>query len=42
MLGHDALVEKYEAKPGGGKGRDAPRNNPHLAAQLEVMDKGSD
>jgi arylsulfatase A len=40
MLGHDELVAKYEAKPGAGEGRDAPRNNPHLAAQLEVMDKG--
>ena len=40
MLGHDELVAKYEAKPGAGKGRDAARNNPHLAAQLEVMDKG--
>jgi arylsulfatase A-like enzyme len=40
MLGHDPLVAKYEAKPGGGKGRDATRNNPHLAAQLEVMDAG--
>lgn len=40
MLGHDALVAKYEAKPGAGQGRDARRNNPHLAAQLEVMDKG--
>ena len=40
MLGHDELVANYEAKPGSGKGRDAPRNNPHLAAQLDVMDKG--
>ncbi len=40
MLGHDELVAKYEAKPDSGKGRGAPRNNPHLAAQLEVMDKG--
>ena len=40
MLGHDDLVAKYEAQPGGGKGRDASRNNPHLAAQLEVMDSG--
>ncbi len=40
MLGHDELVAKYEAKPDAGKGCDAPRNNPHLAAQLEVMDKG--
>jgi len=40
MLGHDELVSKYEAKPDSGQGRDAPRNNPHLAAQLEVMDNG--
>jgi len=40
MLGHDELVAKYNAKPGSGEGRDAPRNNPHLAAQLEVMDNG--
>ena len=40
MLGHDDIVAKYEAKPGGGKGQEAMRNNPHLAAQLEVMDKG--
>jgi arylsulfatase A len=41
MLGHDELVAKYEGKPGAGKGRDASSNNPHLAAQLEVMDKGA-
>jgi len=40
MLGHDALVAKYEAKPDAGEGRVASRNNPHLAAQLEVMDRG--
>jgi arylsulfatase A len=40
MLGHQKLVDKYEAKPEGGKGQDAPRNNPHLAAQLEVIDDG--
>ena len=40
MLGHDELVAEYERKPGSGKGRDASNNNPHLAAQLEVMDKG--
>lgn len=40
MLGHDDLVAKYEAKPDAGQGRDASRNNPHLAAQLEAMDKG--
>lgn len=40
MLGHDELVAEYEAKPDAGNGRDASSNNPHLAAQLEVMDKG--
>ena len=40
MLGHENIVAKYESKPDSGKGRDASRNNPHLAAQLEVMDKG--
>jgi len=40
MLGHDELVAKYEAKPDGGQGRNASLNNPHLAAQLEVMDNG--
>ena len=40
MLGHDELVAKYEAKPNGGKGRDCPKNNSHLAAQLEIIDKG--
>ncbi len=40
MLGHADLVAKYEAKPNAGQGQDAPRNNPHLAAQLEVIDQG--
>jgi len=34
------LVAKYEAKPGAGKGPEARRNNPHLAAQLECIDRG--
>jgi arylsulfatase A-like enzyme len=38
--GRPDLVAKYEARPGAGKGRQAPRNNPHLAAQLEVIDRG--
>ncbi len=38
--GRPDLVAKYEAKPGAGKGRNAKRNNPHLAAQLEVIDRG--
>ena len=38
--GKPNLVRKYEAKPGGGKGPGASRNNPHLAAQLETIDEG--
>jgi len=38
--GKPELVRKYEAKPGGGKGPGARRNNPHLAAQLETIDEG--
>lgn len=34
------LVAKYEAKPEGGKGFRASKNNPHLAAQLETIDQG--
>jgi arylsulfatase A len=40
LLGKPDLVAKYEAKPGGGKGEKASRNNPHLAAQLESIDTG--
>lgn len=38
--GRPDLVAKYEAKPGAGKGFQAPRNNPHLAAQLDCIDQG--
>jgi len=38
--GKPELVAKYEAKPGAGRGPRAPRNNPHLAAQLESIDQG--
>lgn len=38
--GKEELVAKYENKPGSGKGPRADRNNPHLAAQLEVIDSG--
>ena len=38
--GRPDLVAKYEAKPGAGEGRQAQNNNPHLAAQLEVIDRG--
>ncbi len=40
LNGKPDLVAKYEAKPGAGKGSRAPRNNPHLAAQLESIDEG--
>ena len=40
LEGKPELVRKYEAKPGGGKGPGARRNNPHLAAQLETIDEG--
>ncbi|MBN1417686.1 MAG: sulfatase-like hydrolase/transferase [Planctomycetes bacterium] len=40
LAGRPDLVAKYEAEPGAGKGPRAPRNNPHLAAQLESIDRG--
>jgi arylsulfatase A-like enzyme len=40
LNGKPSLVAKYEAKPNAGRGFQAPRNNPHLAAQLEVLDRG--
>jgi len=40
LVGKPRLVEKYSKKPGAGKGRKAPRNNVHLAAQLESIDEG--
>ena len=40
LVGKPRLVAKYEAKPGAGKGAQARRNNPHLAAQLECIDQG--
>jgi len=40
LVGKPRLVAKYEAKPGAGRGFQAPRNNPHLAAQLESIDQG--
>jgi arylsulfatase A len=41
LNGKPDLVAKYEAKPNAGKGAQAPRNNPHLAAQLESIDQGA-
>ena len=40
LVGKPELVAKYEAKRGAGKGPRAPKNNPHLAAQLESIDQG--
>jgi len=40
LVGKPRLVEKYSQKPGAGKGKKAPRNNVHLAAQLESIDEG--
>ncbi len=40
LVGKKGLVAKYEAKDGAGKGQNARRNNPHLAAQLESIDEG--
>ena len=40
LVGKPQLVEKYSKKPGAGKGQKAPKNNVHLAAQLESIDEG--
>jgi len=40
LRGKPNLVRKYRSKPGAGKGPRAKRNNPHLAAQLESIDRG--
>jgi arylsulfatase A-like enzyme len=40
LVGKPQLVQKYSQKPGAGKGPKAPRNNVHLAAQLESIDEG--
>jgi arylsulfatase A-like enzyme len=40
LVGKPQLVQKYSHKPGAGKGPKAPRNNVHLAAQLESIDEG--
>ncbi len=40
LNGKPDLVARYEAKPNAGQGFQAPRNNPHLAAQLESVDQG--
>ncbi|MHC4153557.1 MAG: sulfatase [Planctomycetota bacterium] len=40
LVGKPELVEKYSQGPDAGKGKKAPRNNVHLAAQLESIDEG--
>jgi len=40
LLGRSDLVAKYSAKPGAGIDQRSPRNNVHLAAQLETIDDG--
>lgn len=40
LNGKPDLVKYFEAKPGAGKGPKAKKNNPHLAAQLKVIDEG--
>jgi arylsulfatase A len=38
--GKPEYVAEFEKKPGAGRGRNASRNNPHLAAQLKSIDEG--
>lgn len=40
LVGKPQLVEKYSQKPGAGIGPKAPKNNVHLATQLESIDQG--
>ena len=40
LVGKPKLVEKYSQKPGAGKSQKSPRNNVHLAAQLQSIDEG--
>ena len=40
LNGRPDLVKYFEAKSGAGKGKRAKKNNPHLAAQLKVIDDG--
>jgi len=40
LNGKPELVSYFEKKPGAGKGPNAKRNNPHLAAQLKSIDEG--
>ena len=40
LEGKPELVSQFEKKPGAGKGQNAGRNNPHLAALLKSIDEG--
>jgi arylsulfatase A len=40
LEGKEELVSRFEKKPNAGEGNTAPRNNPHLAAQLKSIDEG--
>ena len=40
LEGKEELVSRFEKKPHAGEGNTAPRNNPHLAAQLKSIDEG--
>jgi arylsulfatase A len=40
LEGKPEYVAEFEKKPGAGKGQNASRNNPHLAAQLKSIDEG--
>lgn len=40
LEGKEDLVSRFEKKPHAGEGNTAPRNNPHLAAQLKSIDEG--
>ncbi len=41
LRGKESLVEKYKQRPAAGSDSGASRNNPHLAAQLESVDRGA-
>ena len=40
LEGKPEFVSEFEKKPGAGKGQNASRNNPHLAALLKSIDEG--
>ncbi len=41
LRGKKEIVDKYQNKPAAGQGSNAGKNNPHLAAQLECIDRGA-